>query len=373
MDHLATEPTTNPQAAVDGVEAPTRGSVDHTAVERLALVPEVLAEYGERTRQALAGYLRPREPRRHLYDLVADYPGRGGRMLRPSLCIASARAFGAPVEDAVHAAVALELMHNAFLVHDDVEDESDERRGRPTLNALYGTPIAVNVGDALIMLGLQALLDSRERLGPWLGMRVLEEAERMVRESIEGQAIELGWRRDNVLDLTDGDYLEMVLKKTCWYTTIYPSRVGALIGTRGAVDPDRFLRFGFFLGAAFQIQDDLLNLDGDPERYGKELGGDIWEGKRTLMLIRLLQVADADERARLAEFLGRPRGARTPVEVAWVRERMDAHGCLDYARRVAHGLAGAALHEHAAVYEGLPRSRDTEFIAGVVAWVIQRG
>ncbi len=333
----------------------------------------MLAEYGERTREALADYLRPREPRRHLYDLVADYPQRGGRMLRPSLCIASARAFGAPIEDAVHAAVALELMHNAFLVHDDVEDESDERRGRPTLNALYGTPIAVNVGDALIMLGLRALLDGRARLGPWLTMRVLEEAERMVCESIEGQAIELGWRRDNALDLTDEDYLQMVLKKTGWYTTIYPSRVGALIGTRGAVDPDRFLRFGFFLGAAFQIQDDLLNLDGDPARYGKELGGDIWEGKRTLMLIRLLGVADPDERERLAAFLERPRSARSPAEVGWVRARMDAYECLGYARRVAHGLAGAALHEYAQVYEGLPESRDKSFIQGVVGWVIERG
>src|SRR2546422_11554445 len=106
-----------------------------------ALVPRVLREYGDRTRVALCDYLRPRYPQRYLYSLVADYPRRGGRMLRPSLCIATARAFGATVQDALHAAVALELLHNAFLVHDDVEDESDARRGQPTLHALHGVAV----------------------------------------------------------------------------------------------------------------------------------------------------------------------------------------------------------------------------------------
>jgi geranylgeranyl diphosphate synthase type II len=337
-----------------------------------ALVPTLLKEYGDITRVALCDYLQPREPQRHLYNLVADYPRRGGRMLRPSLCIATARAFGAPSEDAVRSAVALELLHNAFLVHDDVEDESDERRGRPTLNALHGVAVAVNVGDALTLLALRALIDNRHTLGPWLTMRVLEEAERMARESVEGQAIELGWRRDNAIDLRDADYLDMVLKKTCWYTTIYPSRVGALIATRGGVDLDRFVRFGFFLGAAFQIQDDMLNLRGDPARYGKEINGDILEGKRTLMLIHLLREASGDERARLAELLSQPRGARKVTELHWVRDRMDAYGCLDYAAGVAHGLAGAALHEYSLLYAGLRESRDKRFIEALVTWVLER-
>jgi geranylgeranyl diphosphate synthase type II len=341
-------------------------------VSATALVPAVLREYGERTRVALCDYLRPREPRRHLYALVADYPQRGGRMLRPSLCIATARAFGAPLDDALGSAVALELLHNAFLVHDDVEDESDERRGRPTLHTLHGVPVAVNVGDALTLLGLRALIDNRARLGPRLTLRILEEGERMARETVEGQAVELGWRRDNATALTDADYLEMVLKKTCWYTSIFPSRVGAVIGTRSEENLDRFLQFGFFLGAAFQIQDDVLNLAGDAGRYGKEIGGDIWEGKRTLMLIRLLREADPDERSRLTDFLAQPRHTRRLADVAWVRERMDAYECLEYARRVAHGLAGAALHEYARLYAGVPESRDKRFIEEVVTWVLER-
>src|SRR5262245_10053261 len=339
---------------------------------RTELIPRMLKEYGDRTRIALRDYLRPREPRRYLYDLVADYPGRGGRMLRPSLCIATAVAFGAPVDDAVASAVALELLHNAFLVHDDIEDDSDERRGQPTLHAAHGVGVAVNVGDALTLLGLRALIDNRTRLGGTLTMHILEEAERMARETVEGQAIELGWRRDNALHLTDADYLRMVLKKTCWYTAIFPSRVGAIIGTRRNGDPERFVRFGFFLGAAFQIQDDLLNLAGDPARYGKEINGDILEGKRTLMMIDLLRRASDDERTRLAAFLTQPRALRAAADVAWIRERMDVHGCLEYAHDMAHGLAGAALNEYEHLYRTLPASRDKEFIHGLPTWVLER-
>lgn len=336
------------------------------------LVADMLDEYGTRVRVAMTEYLRPREPRRYLYNLVSDYPQRGGRMLRPSLCLATARAFGAAEDDAVNTAVAIEMLHNAFLVHDDVEDESDSRRGRPTMNAMHGSATAVNVGDALIFVGLKALLDNAERLGLPMAMRLLVDAERMVRETVEGQAIELGWRRDNAMHLREPDYLNMILKKTCWYTTIFPVRAGAMIGARNGIDLDSFVRFGFFAGAAFQIQDDLLNLIGDPIKYGKELDGDIREGKRTLMLIHLLEQATARERLELADILSRPRDGRTDDDVSWVRERMDAYGSIAYAQRVAHGLAGAAHNAFDEVFRNLPDSRDKRFVRGVVRWVLAR-
>ncbi len=335
------------------------------------LVHDTLKEYGALTRRALRRYLPTREPRRELYDLVADYPSRGGKMMRPSLCIATARAFGGRVEDALLPAVSLELLHNALLIHDDIEDESEERRGRPTIHAEHGVPIAINVGDTLTLMSLRPLIEHRHTVGSALCFRLIQEMERMALESAEGQALDLGWRRDNVLDLSDADYLEMVLKKTSWLTTIYPSRVGALIGTRGSVDLDRFFRFGFFLGAAFQIQDDLLNLFAD-DRYGKEIDGDIWEGKRTLMLIRLYREASSDERQRIAVALDTSREQRCRADVHWIRERMDHYGCIDYARRVAHGMAGAALEEYEAVFGDLPDTRDKRFIEGLTTWVFER-
>jgi geranylgeranyl diphosphate synthase type II len=335
------------------------------------LVKEVLQRYGAVAREALEQHLQPAS-RTELHGLAADYPRRGGRLLRASVCIAAARAFGGSLEGAVDSAVAIELIHNAFLVHDDVEDASEERRGRPTMHRLQGVPIAVNVGDAMSIMSLRPLLANQVRFGAPLTLAILEETARMAEESVQGQALELAWRRDNVLELRSEDYLQMILKKTCWYSCIYPCRVGALIGTRGPISPERFVRYGFFLGAAFQIQDDLLNLVGDPVLYGKELGGDLWEGKRTLMLLRLSARATRREKIELRRILRRPRELRSAGEVGWIRDRMDAYDCLGYARQVAHGLAGAAVHEFDLECGGLPASIDKDFLRALPEWVLAR-
>jgi geranylgeranyl diphosphate synthase, type II len=335
------------------------------------LVSAVLQEYGEITREAITEYLPRREPQRYLYDLIADYPLRGGKMMRPSLCIATARAFGADLDDALQTAIAIELLHNALLIHDDIEDGSEQRRGRPTLHALHGVPLALNAGDTLTLMSLRPLFENDRRLGNHLSMRILEETERMLVECAEGQALELGWRYHNISELGEANYLEMVLKKTCWLATIFPVRLGALIATRDSVDLDRFIPFGFFLGAAFQIQDDLLNLLPD-DQYGKERDGDLWEGKRTLMMIRLFQRASVDERARLLSILRNERAARVAEHICWMRALMDRYDCIEYARQFARWLAGAALHEYSIAYAGLPDSRDKRFIQAMVTWVLER-
>jgi geranylgeranyl diphosphate synthase type II len=336
--------------------------------------PVLLEEYGGIARAASRRYLDVHADRgaEYLGSALREYPQRSGRSLRSSLCIAVARCFGASLKDALNSAVALELLHNAFLVHDDIEDDSEERRGRPTLHVMHGVPIAVNVGDALVLLSLRPLLDNRQQLGLRVTACILEEVERMASETIEGQAIELGWRRWNTIDLGQDDYLRMVLKKTCWYTTIFPHRAGALIGTRRPLRAHEFVHFGFFVGAAFQIQDDILNLIGDPKRYGKELNGDLWEGKRTLMMIQLLNVSSSNEREQLTRFLGLPRHEKSEHEVRWVRKLLDHYGCIDYARGLAHGLAGAADKEFEVAFAGLPESRDLTFIRELPTWVLTR-
>lgn len=335
------------------------------------LAPAMLRDYGELTRSALKEYLPLREPRRYLYDLITDYPMRGGKMMRSSLCIAAARVFGARVEDVLPTAVAIELLHNALLIHDDIEDDSLTRRGAPALHVAHGVPLALNAGDALTLMAFRPLLENRDSLGDHLALRIIEETERMARECAEGQAIELGWRRYNVTDLRDADYLDMVLKKTCWLGTLLPLRVGILIGSHGQVDPDPFVRFGFFLGAAFQIQDDLLNLAAD-ERYGKEQDGDLWEGKRTLMIIRALREANPEERARLSSALRLTRAERTGRDVQLMREMIDKYECIEYGRETAQALAGAALHEFSLLSAELPDSRDRRFISELARWVIER-
>jgi geranylgeranyl diphosphate synthase type II len=340
--------------------------------ESSALVVQTLQEYGAIVRAELDNYLPRREPRRYLYDLVADYPYRGGKMMRPALCIATARAFGASIEEAIGSAVAIELMHNALLIHDDIEDESETRRGMPTLHALHGVPLALNAGDLMSLMSLRPLMDNIDVLGPELALRILEETELMAQETAEGQAMELGWRQENVTSIGVSDYLEMVLKKTCWLATIYPMRIGALIGARGGADLDALFPFGFFLGATFQIQDDLLNLAQEDARYGKERNGDLWEGKRTLMLIHLLGHCAREERERIQSILRLNRDERGSEQVCWLRQMMDTYGSIWYARQVANAMAGAALHEYQLSFARLEDSRDKHFLMSIVPWVIER-
>lgn len=353
------------------MRAATSGSSGGRPARTSPVIPKVLEEYGRLTREAMQSYLPTGEPKGFLYDLISDYPLRGGKMMRSSLCIATAKVFGARPEDAVCTAVAIEFLHNALLVHDDIQDDSEERRGRPTLHVEHGLPLALNAGDALCLLSMRPLMDNAKLVGPRFAMQIYEEADRMAWESAEGQAMELGWCRENCNGLTDEDYLTMVLKKTCWLAMIFPLRTGAIIGAHDNVDLDPFIRFGFFLGASFQIQDDLLNFIAD-DRYGKELNGDLWEGKRTLMLNHVYRSSTPDEQVRLKEILALPRPQRLPSQITWMRAQMDRYGSLEYASKIAHGLAGAALHEFHQIFGHLPDSRDKRFIEGLSTWVFER-
>jgi geranylgeranyl diphosphate synthase type II len=335
------------------------------------LVERRLEAYGKRTQGALRAYLPESTPGDYLYDLVADYPGRGGKMLRPSLCLATARAFGAEEDDAISSAVAIELLHNAILIHDDIEDASEQRRGRPTLHALHGVPLALNAGDMLTLLSWQPLKSNLARMPQTIALDIFEETERTAWECAEGQALDLGWRRENRFDLNDADYLTMVCKKTCWLGMIHPSRVGALIGTYSKSRFKALFRFGFLFGAAFQITDDLLNLEAQ-SIYGKECNGDIWEGKRTLILSHVYRVASAADRARIVAAFRSPRSERRPEDVQWIRERMDAAGSLDYARTIACALGAAALREFEAIFADVPESQDKTFIRELVTWSLER-
>ena len=199
---------------------------------------ERLDWYGATTRRVAIRYLPDDGMSEHLRRPAAEYLRRGGKGLRPALCLATCEAFGGELERALPSAAALELLHTAFLVHDDVEDDSELRRGSPTLHVQYGRALAVNAGDGLAVFALGALRDNERTLGRSLAARIWREFEFMARLTVDGQARELGWQREACLDLTPDDYLDMIMRKTCWYTTLLPLRVGALIGSQGPARPE---------------------------------------------------------------------------------------------------------------------------------------
>jgi geranylgeranyl diphosphate synthase, type II len=313
-----------------------------------------------------------REPRRYLYDLIDDHLSRAGKGLRPALAIATCRAYGGNVDDVLPAAAALEMLHNAFLIHDDIEDGSEFRRDRPTMYIEHGLPLAVNVGDAMQALSIRLARQTAARIGPAGAGRMLDEFDHMLLESLEGQALEIGWVRDNHCGVSADDYLLMSLKKTCWYSFIHPCRIGATVARPDDPDLDRFNRFGYFLGVAFQIQDDILNLVGEAKKYGKEIGGDLWEGKRTLILADVFAKADTFEAGRLKAILAKPRAARVAREIEWMYALIRKYGSIDYARLAAHEFADAASREFDDAFAGASDGPDASFIRDLIAYAISR-
>lgn len=330
-----------------------------------------LSAYGDQTRETLLARLPDGEPQAHLYGPIRAFIARSGKGLRPALLLATTRAFGGKAEDALTSAAALELLHNAFLIHDDIQDESEFRRGVPCLHTELGVPLAINAGDAMLAQALRMLRGNLGPMDPHKALAVFDEFDHLIAQSLEGQAMELGWIRDNRMDVLPADYLKMVLKKTCWYSFIHPLRIGALIA---GVGPDRlaaFDPFGFYLGAAFQIQDDVLNLAGSQDRYGKEILGDIYEGKRTLMLAHAASRAAPAEQARLKDFLARPRPDRPASEATWVFGMMQQQGSLDYARQASRRLIEGARALMPQAFAGAG-GEDLAFIGQFLDYMVER-
>ncbi len=336
------------------------------------LVEERLAEVSRDVRRGMLATIPDGEPHSWLYRVAREYPTRPGKALRPALCLASCAAFGGEEQTAMPVAVSIELLHNAFLVHDDIVDGSLRRRGRPTLSAEYGDGLALNAGDALAVLANETLRTCTRRMPVAIADRVHAEFATMALRTLEGQATELGWQRDRVLELTPEDYLDLIMHKTCWYTTIHPLRVGAVIGSGGSADLRPMVRFGFHLGAAFQIQDDLLNLVGDEATYGKEIGGDLYEGKRTLVLMHLIREARGEDAETVIGYLQHDREGRSPELVSAIRALMDDYGSIAFAQEYAQGIASAAVSSFEEAFGPLPSGPAIEFLASLIPYMLGR-
>ena len=355
----------------------------------------------------------PREARGAggLYNLMRDYPLRYGKALRPAIAVATCRAHGGALSGIAATAATLELFHNAFLIHDDIEDQSYWRRDEETLNRKHGVATAINVGDAMLAATIPPLLDNIGRIGLGRSLRILRIVERMARESAEGQMLELTWIAQNAWDQRDRDYVRLVHKKTGWYSFIAPALAGAVVAGLDDAHAQDWARAFVSLGVAFQIQDDVLNLAAEPDGYGKDLWGDLWEGKHTLILMEALRRAEPAERERALDALARPHpgvgglaaaratldallarravskkaykellasafgdgpAPKTQADVVFLRDLIERTGALDYARALAGRHARRARREIGARMEALPASDHKTFLLGVAEFAVDR-
>ena len=277
------------------------------------------------------------------WDIITDYPSRRGKYLRPALVMLMAEAMSGSSEKAVYTATAMQMSEDWILIHDDWEDGSLERRGKPALHRLVSSEISVNAGDTLHECMHRVLSENYRLLDVDLARRVQHEFFLMLGRTFFGQYAEIKWTQDNKQDITDDDVLFTVSGKTVYYTVAGPLRLGAILA--GATDEQlqRIYEFSYPLGLCFQIRDDVLDLTGDFEGQKKQSLNDIYEGKRTLILLHLLRHCTVQEHQYVEEILGKPREQKTEKEVQYIRSLMDTYGSIRFAEAEAERYSQQAL------------------------------
>lgn len=276
------------------------------------------------------------------WQMVCNYPQRLGKYIRPTLVLLTAEAMGVAEEKALKTAAAMQTSEDWILIHDDFEDASLQRRGDWTLHKIYSPELAVNAADGLHIVMWKMLWDNREVLGEQKAAEIAEEFYQMLTRTVFGQTVEIKWTQDNRQDLSDEDIYLILDGKTSYYTIAGPMRLGAILGGATPKQLEDIYEFGQSLGRCFQIVDDLLDLTSDFRGLKKQIGNDVYEGKRTLMLMHLLRKVRAKDKVSVQRILSKSRDQKTEDEVIWVIEKMKESGSLDYGRRVAEKFAKQA-------------------------------
>jgi geranylgeranyl diphosphate synthase type II len=231
-----------------------------------------------------------------LYDPCEYFLGLGGKRIRPVLCLMGNELFDDILPDAFHVASAVELFHNFTLIHDDIMDKAPLRRGKPTVHSLHGEPTALLSGDVMLVVAYEEL----NKVGSHHTRDIISIFNKTAKEVCEGQQLDMDF--EQVGDLRLDQYLHMISLKTSVLLAA-SLRMGAILGGAGEGNQQLLYEFGRKLGIAFQVQDDYLDAFGDPEKFGKQVGGDILANKKTFLMIYALETASTSRREELRQLM----------------------------------------------------------------------
>ena len=272
-------------------------------------------EYLERVNNAIKAIPYPEQPS-HLYEPITYTMDLGGKRLRPVLVLMACEAVGGDINRALTPAIGLEMFHNFTLLHDDVMDKADIRRGKPTVHVKWDDNTAILSGDAMLTMATQLIAQAPADVMP----QVMDLYNRTAMEIYEGQQYDVDFETRN--DVTVDEYIEMIRLKTSVLLGC-ACKMGALIGGADEATAQLFYKVGENLGLAFQLQDDMLDVWGDEATFGKAIGGDIMNNKKTFLLINAMQRATGDHKVELSLWLSTPNASRA-VKVPAVTAIYDA-------------------------------------------------
>ena len=272
-------------------------------------------EYLERVNNAIKAIPYPEQPS-HLYEPITYTMDLGGKRLRPVLVLMACEAVGGDINRALTPAIGLEMFHNFTLLHDDVMDKADIRRGKPTVHVKWDDNTAILSGDAMLTMATQLIAQAPADVMP----QVMDLYNRTAMEIYEGQQYDVDF--ETRTDVTVDEYIEMIRLKTSVLLGC-ACKMGALIGGADEATARLFYKVGENLGLAFQLQDDMLDVWGDEATFGKAIGGDIMNNKKTFLLINAMQRATGDHKVELSLWLSTPNASRA-VKVPAVTAIYDA-------------------------------------------------
>jgi len=268
------------------------------------------------------------------WQLISDYPNRKGKYLRPTLLILTTKAMGISEKYCLKTAAAIQTSEEWILNHDDIEDDSPLRRGRPTLHKLYGIELAINAGDSLHSIMWKILIDNFELLDKSKATIIMNEFYKIIMRTTLGQTVDLKWFKEKKLSFTDEDWYFVADSKSSYYTIAAPMRLGAIIANANEKQLNAISKFGYQLGRSFQLIDDILDITSDFKGL-KQKGDDIYAGKRTLILGHLLRNASQQDKNKIVFIINKTRKKKTNKEVEWIIEKMHQYKSIDYARNKA--------------------------------------
>lgn len=302
---------------------------------------------------------------------LKEYPERQGKYLRGSIILLVAESMGMETKSAIKTAAAMQLSEDWLLIHDDWEDKSLLRRGKPALHREFTPEIAVNAGDALHILMWKILLDNEKLLGSEKTMEIANEFYTMLSRTALGQAVEIDWMQKNTDRTEDNDWYFIADGKTSYYTMAGPARLGGLIGNANQNQLEKLSQFGLMLGRCFQLVDDLLDVTSDFNGL-KEYANDIYEGKRTLILGHLTRTMKVNEKEKLKSILKKSREEKTKEEVDWVLTKMKEYGSIEYGWNIAGELKEKALKVFNEELDFLRDAKAREKLKLLINFVLER-
>jgi geranylgeranyl diphosphate synthase type II len=277
------------------------------------------------------------------WKIVKEYPERQGKYLRPTLLLLTTEAMGQKKQKALKTAAAMQLSEEWLLIHDDFQDHSLVRRGKPTLHRMFGPELAVNAGDTLHIIMWKILMDNKDLLCPKKTSILTNEFYRMLKRTADGQAVEIMWARGEKTNFKDEDWLFIADGKTAYYSIAGPLRLGAIIANANTRQLNLLTEFGLYLGRCFQLVDDVLDLTSDFQNL-KIQGNDIYEGKITIMLGHLLRNTNPRDKKKLLSILKKSREEKSQDEINWVISKMHRYGSLEYGRKLANNFKAKSLN-----------------------------